>query len=357
MWPDTRLIDLLGIDLPIIQAPMAGATTPALAAAVSEAGGLGSLGCAMLSPEDVALSADRFRAMSNRPLNLNFFCHATPQRDAGREARWLERLQPYYAESGATPPTAWPEMLPFDAAMCDVVARIAPRVASFHFGLPDPDLVARLRKAGCLIVSSATNPREARILVDAGVDAVIAQGAEAGGHRGTFAGELETGMIGTLALVPMIVDAVDVPVIAAGGIADGRGIAAAFMLGAAGVQLGTAYLFCEEAQVSALHRAALDSAEGGQTAVTNILTGKPARTILNRAVRELGPIAPDGADFAVHRASIAPLRSAAEARGLTDFTSLWSGQAAPLNRPAKAGELTEKLAADALRRLRAAGPA
>jgi nitronate monooxygenase len=352
MWPDSRLLDLLGIDLPIIQAPMAGATTPALAAAVSEAGGLGSLGCAMLSPEDVAASVERFRAMSNRPLNLNFFCHPRPVRDAEREAAWLKRLQPYYAESGTAPPTAWPEMLPFDEAMCEVVERIAPRVASFHFGLPDATLVDRLKKAGCLIMSSATNPREARILAEGGADAVITQGAEAGGHRGTFAGDNETGMIGTMALVPMIVDAVDVPVIAAGGIADGRGVAAAFMLGAAGVQIGTAYLFCEAAQVSALHRAALASAETGQTAVTNVLTGKPARTILNRAVRELGPIAKDTPDFAVHRASIAPLRAAAEARGATDFTSLWSGQAAPLNRPARAGELTGRLAADALRLLR-----
>jgi nitronate monooxygenase len=241
--------------------------------------------------------------------------------------------------------------------MCAVVERIAPRVASFHFGLPDAALVARLRKAGCLILSSATNPREARILVEAGVDAVIAQGAEAGGHRGTFAGENETGMIGTMALVPQIVDAVDVPVIAAGGIADGRGIAAAFMLGASGVQIGTAYLFCEEARVSPLHRAALASAEGGETAVTNVLTGKPARTIVNRAVRELGPIASGTPDFAVHRASIAPLSAAAEARGATDFTSLWSGQAAPLGRPARAGELTERLAADALQLLRAGGSA
>ena len=278
-----------------------------------------------------------------------------PQRDPDREARWLQRLGPYYDEAGLALPSALSETPPFDEAMCDVVVRIAPRVVSFHFGLPDRVLVDRLRKAGCLILSSATNPREARILADRGVDAVIAQGVEAGGHRGTFAGETETGMIGTMALVPQIVDAVDVPVIAAGGIADGRGIAAAFMLGAAGVQVGTAYLFCEEAQVSPLHRAALASTEAGQTAVTNVLTGKPARAIVNRVIRELGPIARDTPDFAVLRSNIAPLRSAAEASGATDFTALWSGQAAPLGRPASARELTEALAADALRRLRPGG--
>lgn len=351
MWPDRRLIDLLGIELPIVQAPMAGATTPALAAAVSEAGGLGSLGCAMLPPNDVALSAERFRAMSNRPFNLNFFCHPVPERDAGREARWLERLAPYYAEAGLPLPTDYSGPPPFDAAMCEAVVRIAPRVVSFHFGLPDQPLVDRLRGAGSLILSSATNPREARILAERGVDAVIAQGAEAGGHRGSFAGDHETGMIGTMALVPQIIDAVDVPVIAAGGIADGRGIAAAFMLGAAGVQIGTAYLFCEEAQVSPLHRAALETTEAGQTAVTNVLTGRPARSIVNRIIRELGPIAADTPAFPILHSSIMTVRTAAEARGAVDFTPLWSGQAAPLGRRTTARELTETLAADALRRL------
>lgn len=357
MWPDTRLTDLLGVDLPIIQAPMAGATTPALAAAVSEAGGLGSLGCAMLSPEDVALSAERLRGMSNRPFNLNFFCHPLPQRDPAREARWLERIKPYYAEAGLPMPAELSGLAPFDAAMCEVVERIAPRVVSFHFGLPEQGLVERLRRSGCLILSSATNPREARLLAERGVDAVIAQGAEAGGHRGTFAGDHETGMIGTMALVPQIVDAVDVPVIAAGGVADGRGIAAAFMLGASGVQIGTAYLFCEEAHVSPLHRTALETTEAGQTAVTNVLTGRPARSIVNRIMRDLGPIAPETPDFPLLHSSIMPVRAAAEARGAADFTPLWSGQAAPLGRPATARELTERLAADALRRLRPDGGA
>jgi nitronate monooxygenase len=357
MWPDTRLIDLLGVDAPIIQAPMAGVTTPALAAAVSDAGGLGSLGCAMLSHEDVALAAERLRAMSNRPFNLNFFCHPRPERHPDREVRWLKRAAPYYAEAGLPLPADLSGPAAFDEAMCATVERIAPRVVSFHFGLPAQDLVGRLRRSGCLILSSATNPREARILAERGVDAVIAQGAEAGGHRGTFAGDHETGMIGTMALVPQIVNAVDVPVIAAGGIADGRGIAAALMLGASGVQIGTAYLFSEEAQVSPLHRAALETSEAGQTAVTNVLTGRPARSIVNRIMRDLGPIAPETPDFPLLNSSLMPVRAAAEARGATDFTPLWSGQAAPLGKPATARELTERLADDALRRLKSADAA
>ena len=252
MWPDTRLLDRLGIALPIVQAPMAGADSPALAAAVSEAGGLGSLAGALRTPEGLAAAVAEVRARTGRPFNLNFFAHAEPAPDPGRARAWLDRLAPYYAELGLDPPaTLAGGRAPFDAGFCTLVEALRPAVVSFHFGLPEAALMARVKATGAAVLASATTPEEAVWLVARGVDAVIAQGSEAGGHRGTFAEDWRGGggMIGTLALVPQVVDAVAVPVIAAGGIADGRGIAAALALGAAGVQIGTAYLFTPEAAI------------------------------------------------------------------------------------------------------------
>jgi nitronate monooxygenase len=354
MWPDTRLIELLDIELPIIQAPMAGSDSPALAAAVSAAGGLGSLGCAMRRPGDIDAAVREIRSHTDRPLNLNFFCHAEPEPDAGQDSRWLEQLAPYYAEFGVMPPSELPgTLISFGADLCDVVVQLKPRVVSFHFGLPEQALLDRVRDAGCRVLCSATTPEEAVILARRGVDAVIAQGAEAGGHRGVFAEDWRdgSGQIGTLALVPQVVDAVDVPVIAAGGVADGRAIAACFALGACGVQIGTAYLFCPEAATSPLHRAALQQARADGTVLTNVFTGRPARGLANRMTRELGPIAKDTPQFP--RAAMAPvqLRQAAEVKGLSDFTALWSGQAAALGREAPAFELTQRLAREARERL------
>lgn len=346
----TALLARLGIRHPVVQAPMIGPKAT-LAAAVSAAGGLGSLGCAASSVERIRADVATIRAAGDRPFNLNFFAHVPAPVDAAREAAWRRRLAPYYAERGLDPeqPVIMAERAPFDATMAACVAEIRPAVASFHFGLPDEALLAPLRAAGCAILACATTVREARWLVDRGVDAVIAQGVEAGGHRGMFLSEDVATQIGTFALVPQVVDAVKVPVIAAGGIADGRGVAAALMLGAAAVQVGTAYLLCPEAGISDLHRAALIGAADAETALTNVFTGRPARGFVNRALRELGPLAPEAPHFPRAAVALQPLRAAAEASGSAEFTPLWSGQAAALARETGAAELTHALAAAAER--------
>jgi nitronate monooxygenase len=354
MWPDRRLIDLLGIELPIIQAPMAGAMDWALAAAVSQAGGLGSLPAAMLNAEQLRDPVAKFRARTDKPINLNFFCHVPPVPNNAREARWRERLAPYYRELGIDPaaPVPTSNRMPFDAALCAVVEETRPRVVSFHFGLPTGELVARVKAAGCLVFSSATTAAEARWLAARGVDAVIAQGYEAGGHRGMFLSDDLAAQVGTFALVPQIVDAVQIPVIATGAIADARGIAAAFALGAAAVQIGTAFLHCPESKISAPHRAALAAAKDDGTAVTNLMTGRPARGLVNRVMREIGPVSDVAPEFPLAAGALAPLRAKAEAQGSGDFSPLWAGQAASLGRAIPAGELTKALAAEALERLR-----
>jgi nitronate monooxygenase len=360
MWPDRRLLDLLRIDLPIVQAPMAGANGSAMAIAVSEAGGLGSLPCAMLDAAKARAEIGVIRQRTARPINVNFFCHEPPLPDPQREAAWRARLKAYYLEAGLDPDAAAPAVnrAPFDAAMCEIVEDLKPEAVSFHFGLPAPALLARVKAAGCRVLSSATTAEEARWLEDHGCDAIIAQGYEAGGHRGMFLGGSIATQAGTFALVPQVVDAVRVPVIAAGGIADGRGIAAAFALGASGVQLGTAYLFTPEATVTDLHRAALRNARDDATALTNLFTGRPARGLVNRLMREEGPMSELAPAFPTAGGALAPLKAKAEAAGRADFSSLWSGQAARLGREMGAGELTTRLADDALRRLRAvAAPA
>lgn len=291
MTGETDFVRRIGLVHPIIQAPMVGPKAP-LAAAVSGAGGLGSLACAALTPAQIRAEVATIRAVTEAPFNLNFFCHEPPAPDPAREAAWRAALAPYYAAFGLDPmaPVAMANRAPFDAAMAEVVEELRPAVVSFHFGLPAEPLLRRVRDAGCLILSSATTVREARWLAERGVDAVIAQGAEAGGHRGMFLTDAAASQVGTIALVPQIADAVDVPVIAAGGIGDPRGVAAAFALGASAVQVGTAYLRCPEAGISAPYRAALAAARDEDTALTNVLTGRPARGLLTRAVRELGPV-------------------------------------------------------------------
>ena len=353
MWPDRRLLDLLGIELPIVQAPMAGATDAAMAVAVSRSGGLGSLPCALLTAERARAEIGVFRQRTGRPLNVNFFCHSMPDPDAAREKIWRSRFAPYRAEFGLDPSLAAPapNRAPFDDEMCDLVEEFAPEVVSFHFGLPGPRLLGRVKGLGCKVLSSATTVDEARWLADRGCDAVIAQGYEAGGHRGMFLTDAVDSQPGTMALVPQVVDAIDAPVVAAGGIADGRGIAAAFALGAAGVQIGTAYLTASEATISGLHRAALATARDDGTVQTNVFTGRPARGLVNRIVREIGPMSPDAPAFPTAGGATATIRAAAEAAGSSDFSPLWCGQAASLSRPGSALELTRALAADALERL------
>jgi nitronate monooxygenase len=349
----TRFTDLARVELPLLLAPMAGPGTAELAIAVSEAGALGSLPCAMLSAEQIAREIGLIRQRTARPLNINFFCHTTPAADPAGEARWKARLAPYYRELGLDPeaPSTAAERRPFDDAACALVERFKPEVVSFHFGLPPPALLARVKAAGTLVMSSATTAAEARWLEANGCDAIIAQGYEAGGHRGMFLTDDISTQAGTMALVPQVVDAVKVPVIAAGGITDARGIAAAFALGASAVQVGSAYLHCPEAKVHAGHRAALATASDDVTALTNVYSGRPARGILNRMMREVGPISPDAPAFPRAADAGAPIRAAAEQRGSVDFTPLWAGQAAGLGRAMPAGELTRALLRGAAARI------
>lgn len=346
-WPDTRLLDLFGIGTPIVQAPMAGAGGPDLAIAAIEGGALGSLPCALLTPERVHAEAGIVRRAAQGPLNLNFFCHRQPE--PPDESRWRATLRPYYEEYGVGPPAEPPPLrAPFSEAMCAVVEEVRPEVVSFHFGLPETRLLKRVRSTGAKILSSATSIAEARWLYGCGVDAIIAQGFEAGGHAGRFLPADPAEQMGLFALLPQIVDAVDVPVIAAGGIADARGIAAAFMLGAAGVQIGTAYLRCPESLIGPGHRAALESEEAERTVFTNLISGGLARGVPNRLMRELGPVSDAAPPFPYASAALAELRKAAEARGDTVFTPLWSGQAARLGSSCPARQLTETLAGGAL---------
>ncbi len=357
-WPNRRLLDLLKIDHPIIQAPMGGAVSPGMPVAVCGSGGLGSFPCSFLNAARLRDVVAKIRAQTGaKPLNLNFFCDVR-KRDAAVEAAWLKRLAAYYTEFGVDPPD-FPASIPppFNAEMCDVVVELRPEVVSFHFGLPEKSLVDRLKAAGCVILSSATTVTEARWVEDHGADAVIAQGVEAGGHRGIFLTSDLTSQLGTLALVPQVVDAVKLPVIAAGGIGDGRAIAAALALGASAVQMGTAYLLCPEATTSALHRAAIKSASDKLSVISNVLTGRPARVFVNRIVREVGPLATDVPSFPLGFVALEPLRKKAESQGSADFSGLYAGEAAALCRELPAGELTSKLAAETLQRLGGLGRA
>lgn len=340
------LTALLGIDLPIIQAPMAAVQGSALAIAVSNAGGLGSLPCAMLSIDAMRLEIEAIRAATDKPFNVNFFCHQQPTPDAEREAAWRRALAPYYTELGIeaerSPPGAGRD--PFNGDVVNVLHEIRPPVVSFHFGLPPADLLTRLREWGSKILSSATTVEEARWLEAHGAHAIIAQGLEAGGHRAMFLSKDLTTQVGTMALLPQIVQAVRIPVVAAGGIADARGVAAALALGAAGAQAGTAYLLCPETTTTAVHRAALESEAAQHTAVTNVFTGRPARSIVNRIIRELGPISDAAPAFPLAAAGIMPLRARAEAQGSRDFSPLWAGQNVSGCRTVPAGQLTRDLA-------------
>src|SRR4051794_31647306 len=338
---------LLGIALPLIQAPMAGVQDSALAVAVCNAGALGSLPCALLSPAAMRDQLERIRTQTAKPYNVNFFCHTPPAPDVAREAAWRNTLAPYYRELGlgldAVP--AGGSRTPFSEDAASLLAEFKPAVVSFHFGLPDAALLARLRGWGAKVLSSATTIEEARWLEAHGADAIIAQGAEAGGHRGMFLSQDVATQMGTLALLPQIVAAVKIPVVAAGGIVDAKTVAAAMALGAAGVQVGTAYLLCPEATTSAVHRAALKSEAARHTALTNVFTGRPARGIVNRVVREVGPISAAAPAFPLATAAIAPLRAKAEGLKSGEFSPLWSGQNASGCRAVPAAQLTRELAA------------
>lgn len=348
-WPDTRILDLLGIEVPIIQAPMAGATTTAMVIAANHAGGLGSVPAAALSLEQLREALSTVRQASSRPINVNFFCHQPPAADAVRDRHWKALLEPYYRELGADfdAPTPLSNREPFSEATCKVVEEFRPEVVSFHFGLPEKDLLDRVKATGAKVLSSATTVEEAIWLEQHGCDAIIAMGLEAGGHRGLFLSDDLNTQIGLMALVPQIVDAVSVPVIAAGGMGDARGIVAAFALGASAVQIGTAYLFTPEANVTASHHFALRHAQASETALTNLFTGRPARGIVNRVMRELGAINPAAPAFPTSGGALMPLKAKDEA----GFSNLWSGQALRLGKDLSTYDLTRQLAEQTLAKL------
>jgi nitronate monooxygenase len=336
----------LGTTLPLIQAPMAGVQGHALAAAVCNAGGLGSIPAAMLSLEALRTELTQLTALTDKPYNVNFFCHTPPAPDAARDTAWQQALQPFYAELrlSLADIVPGPGRAPFSAEAADVLDAFKPPVVSFHFGLPAPALLARVKAWGSLVLASATTVDEALWLQANGADAIIAQGLEAGGHRGIFLSDDLTTQMGTTALLPQIVQAVNLPVIAAGGIADAHGVTAAMALGASAVQIGTTYMCCPESTTSALHRAVLQSPAARHTALTSLFTGRPARGIVNRLMRELGPLNPAAPAFPMATGAIAPLRARAESQGSTDFSPLWSGQNASQCRNVPAAELTCALA-------------
>ena len=334
-WPDPGFQALLGSRLPIIAAPMAGAAGAELAVAAILGGAVGSLPCAMLTPEEARGQADEVRARASGPLNLNFFCHLTP--DAVDDGAWRALLRPYYVELGiAEPEGGAPARRPFDAAMCAMVEVVRPALVSFHFGLPEASLLERVRATGALILGNATTVAEARALAARGVDAVIAQGWEAGGHAGRFLGALPEEQMGLIALVPQVADATGLPVIAAGGIGDARGIAAAMTLGATAVQIGTAYLHCPESLIAPAHREGLASEAAEHTRFTNLYSGGLARGLASRLTEELGAVRPEAPPFPL--VDVAPL----------GFRPMWAGQSARLGRAEPARGLTERLGREAL---------
>ena len=353
MWPDRRLMDLLSIKTPIVQAPMAGANGSAMVIETCKAGGLGSLPCAMLSVEKMHTEIGIIRQQTNEPINVNFFVHKRPEVDLETDKNWLKRLSDYYSEFELDLDVVLPKATrePFGEDACAFVEKVRPEIISFHFGLPEIKFLDRVRAAGCKVISSATTVDEALWLEANGCDAVIAQGFEAGGHRAMFLTNDINTQVGTMALVPQIVDAVSIPVIAAGGVADGRGIAAAFALGASGVQIGTPYLFTTEALISKIHHSSLLSAKDDSTALTNLFSGRPARSIVNRVMREVGPISNCAPAFPTAGIALAPLKTAAEKYGNPDFSSLWAGQSVGLSKEMGSQDLTRKLIEDALDRL------
>ncbi|MFT3725862.1 MAG: nitronate monooxygenase [Hyphomonadaceae bacterium] len=349
MWPTDRLQKLFGIEHPVIQAPMAGASTPAMAVAVANAGGMGSLGCAMMSAEQLRAAASEVAVGTNRAVNFNFFVHEEPDLAQHDPAPMQAALAPFYAEYGlgaVAPPRTGASA--FNDAMLEALLACAPKVVSFHFGLPKPHAIEALKQAGVKLIGNATNVAEAKALEAGGMDAIVAQGAEAGGHRGAFIGAAHENDMGTVALVPLVADAVKIPVIAAGGIFDGRGVAAAFMLGASGAQVGTAFLRSPESVIPELHKRALAETADNSTKLTRLFSGRAARSIQNRLVRELAGHEADAAPFPTQRAVIAPLAKAAAERGSADFMQLWSGQAGLRAEALPSGQIFRRICDEAL---------
>ena len=331
---------------PLIQAPMAGVQDWRLAASVCEAGGLGSVPAGMLNAQGLEEQLAQLRAATTKPWNVNFFCHTPPTPDPEGERRWVETLQPFYeefeADTSAIP--RGPSRQPFDEDSAAVLEQYRPAVVSFHYGLPEAALLDRVKATGAKVLSSATTVEEAIWLADNGADAVIAQGLEAGGHRGHFLSDDLSRQQGTFSLLPQICDAISLPVIAAGGIASPAGIKAARELGASAVQVGTAYLLCPEATTKSIHRQWLQSVRARHTALTTVFSGRPARGMMNRLMETLGPLPDTAPAFPLAGNAIGPLRAAAEAQGSGDCSPLWAGQSASGCREMPAAEVTRWLA-------------
>lgn len=332
---NTALTSLLGIRYPIIQAPMAGVSTPQLAAAVSNAGGLGSVAVGHVRAGEAARLIGQARELTDGPLNVNLFCHAPARQDAAVDQAWLARMAPSFAEFGATPPRELREIYPTfvnDDDMLDMLLEQRPEVVSFHFGLPGQDRIDALKNASIRIAATATSLQEARAIQAAGADLIIAQGFEAGGHRGVFDGRQDL-RLGTLALTRLIATSTRLPVVAAGGIMDGRGINAALALGACGAQLGTAFILTPESSASPAYRATLKSERAWHTHVTSVISGRPARGIFNRFMQEMEQAgAPPVPAYPVAYDAGKALNEAAAARGNFEFAAMWAGQGAPLAR-------------------------
>ena len=349
-WPDRRFAALLGSRHPILLAPMAGAGGVELAVGAIEGGAVGSLPCAMLTPDQVRSQAAQVRARAAGPINLNFFCHRLPE-GAG-EGPWRALLEPFHERYGITPEAAsGPVRRPFDDAMCAAVEAVRPELVSFHFGMPGDPLLARVRGSGARVIATATSVGEARWLAGRGVDAIVAQGWEAGGHAGRFLDGRPEEHMGLFALLPQVADAVDLPVVAAGGIADGRGIAAALTLGAAAVQIGSAFLHCPESLIAGAHRSALASEAAEHSVFTNLFSGGLARGLWTPPMEALGPVRAEAPPFPLATAALMPLARRAAERGEPGFRPMWAGQAARLGKPLPARDLTALLAGDALARL------
>ncbi len=345
----SRLTELLDIDVPIIQAPMAGVSTPELAVAVANAGGLGSLAVGTMTAAQAESALAKLKTLTNRPINVNVFTHETPKRDAALEAAWLDTLRPYFTEFGADPPASLSEIYTSfndDPDMLDLLVRQRPAAVSFHFGLPTPDAMDALKGAGILTFCSATTVEEALQIEAAGIDIVVAQGYEAGGHRGTFSADHDAA-IGTFALVPQVRAAVGIPVVAAGGIGTGAGIAAAFALGADGVQIGTAFISSPESAAGQSHHDLLVGKPGRATEITGILSGRPARGIVNRLMADMRGRESEAPAYPVAYDAGKALAGAAKAKGDNNFAALWGGQTAPLNRQIPAAELVAALVKEA----------
>lgn len=346
MFGENGLTKILGTKYPIIQAPMAGASTPLMATAAANAGCVGSLGCAMMSAEKYKQIFDACSAQSDGVLNMNFFCHAPHSEDVEKAEKVKEKLAPFYSELGLDDiPEVKPTHFPFGDEMLEAVLNSRPQIVSFHFGLPPVHIVEALKSAGCKIISSATTREEAIDLENRGADIIIAQGWEAGGHQGFYLKD-ESSQIGLMSLIPQVVDAVSVPVIAAGGIADGRGVAAAFTLGASGVQLGTSFLTCVESEVANVYKEALMNATGADTEMTRVFSGRPARGITNRFINEMRVLDGSLPDFPLMNTLTGPLKTTSAKQEKSDFMSLWAGQSVDLVQKKSIADFVEKLVAD-----------